>query len=73
MNYGPEQLTAKADQLKQLDGAMALLSDKQKDILIRSRLKGQTYAEIASATGWSQADICRQLYAALSALQQASL
>lgn len=70
---GPEQLTAKADQLRQLDAAMALLSDKQKDILIRSRLKGQTYAEIASATGWSQADICRQLYAALSALQQASL
>lgn len=66
----PESITARHNQLAALGEAINLLSDKQREILIRSRLKGETYAQISKALGWSQADICRQLYAALAILQQ---
>lgn len=66
----PESITARQNQVEALGNAMSQLSDKQREILIRSRLKGETYAQISKALGWSQADICRQLYAALAILQQ---
>ncbi len=47
------------------------LSEKQREIVVRCRIKGETYAQISAATGWSQADISRQLNAALAVLQKA--
>ena len=45
------------------------LSAKQRDVLVRHRIYGQTFAEIRQETGMSQGDISRQLQAALKALQ----
>lgn len=58
--------------LERVARAMQQLSPKQKEILLRSRFKGQTYAEIRKDTGWSEADISRQL-ARVMALLQAGL
>ena len=52
--------------------AIARLSAKQREILARSRLKGETFDAIRAATGWSKADISRQLAAALKALNEAA-
>lgn len=49
--------------------AIDALTPKQKEIVVRSCLKGQTYAVISRETGWSQADISRQMTAALAAMQ----
>ncbi|WP_188503293.1 RNA polymerase sigma factor [Lacimicrobium alkaliphilum] len=68
----PERLITRQKQLASIGESLHLLSEKQRQILIRSRLKGQTYAQISAELGWSQADISRHLYAALSILQQAS-
>ena len=57
--------------VRALDGAMERLSGKQREIVIRSRFHGHTYAEIARTTGWSEADISRQLNAALKTLMSA--
>jgi RNA polymerase sigma-70 factor (ECF subfamily) len=46
------------------------LTEKQRDILMRARIKGQTYLEISSDTGWSVADICRQLNAVMAILER---
>lgn len=51
----------------QLEG----LPEKQREIVIRSRLGGQTYEQISAETGWSMADISRQLTAALTAMREA--
>ncbi len=53
--------------LREVDG----LTEKQKEILVRSRFKGQTYDEIAIATGWSSADISRQINMALKIVSDA--
>lgn len=64
----PEQLLAQAQQMDALQRAVAELNDKQREILLRCRIKGQTYAQIAEQTGWSLADISRQLTSALAQL-----
>jgi len=51
--------------------AIATLTPKQREVLIRSRLKGETFEEIRDACGWSKADISRTLQAALGVLQSA--
>ena len=51
--------------------AMATLTAKQREVLIRSRLRGETFEEIRDACGWSKADISRTLQAALGVLQSA--
>ena len=45
------------------------LPPKQREILLRSRFRGQTYDEIRQETGWSQADISRQLNKIMALLQ----
>jgi len=45
------------------------LPPKQREILLRSRFRGQTYDEIRQETGWSQADISRQLNKVMALLQ----
>ncbi len=54
-----------------VERAFDSLSEKQREIVMRCRIKGETYAQISAETGWSQADISRQLNAALAVLQRA--
>lgn len=68
----PETVLMGKQDLERVARAMQQLSPKQKEILLRSRFKGQTYAEIRKDTGWSEADISRQL-ARVMALLQAGL
>lgn len=67
----PSRLYQGKEQIRALEGAMAMLSQKQREIVIRSRFHGHTYAEISRTTGWSEADISRQLNAALKILMKA--
>lgn len=67
----PEDVFSMRQRLEHTQAAFARLTEKQKEIVIRSRIRGETYAEISRATGWSQADISRQLKAALSAMLDA--
>lgn len=62
----PERVyMAKAD-LKIVAEYMEQLPDQQREIVIRSRIFGQTYQEIGEQTGWSPAAISRHLQAALT-------
>jgi RNA polymerase sigma factor (sigma-70 family) len=67
----PSRVYRSREQIRALEGAMARLSDKQREIVIRNRFHGHTSAEIARTTGWSEADISRQLKAALKNLMSA--
>ncbi|MEL6363703.1 MAG: sigma-70 family RNA polymerase sigma factor [Pseudomonadota bacterium] len=65
----PEDVYSGRERLERLKRALNTLTPKQRTIVARSRLRGETYAEIRAATGWSEADISRQLKAALARLQ----
>lgn len=67
----PERIYQGRQQLRALDEAMATLTVKQREIVVRTRLRGETYAQISKACGWSEADICRQLNRALEILADA--
>ena len=67
----PSDVLKSKEALREVEAAMALLSGKQRELLVRSRIKGETYAEISASTGWSKADISRQLNDALAKLQAA--
>lgn len=56
-------------QHQQLQNDIQEMPDKQRQILLRSRILGETYREIALCCNWSQADICRTLKRTLSALR----
>lgn len=66
----PEDVYSMQERMDVVERAMASLSAKQKEIVVRSRIRGETYAQISEETGWSPADISRQLNAALKTLQQ---
>jgi RNA polymerase sigma-70 factor (ECF subfamily) len=66
--YGPDQILEDHDKLHRVGKAIENLPKKQKEIFVRSRLQGQTFAQISSETGWSLADISRQLKCALELL-----
>ncbi len=68
----PETVYQDREHLNTVQKAIDSLSEKQRQVLLRSRLKGETYAQISAATGWSPADISRQLKAALTALDVAA-
>ncbi|WP_096084960.1 RNA polymerase sigma factor [Agaribacterium haliotis] len=65
----PERVVAARQKIKSVEKNMRKLSKKQRELILRSRIKGQTYAQISEATGWSAADISRQLKAALAVLE----
>lgn len=65
----PETVLMGKQDLERVARAIRQLSPKQKEILLRSRFRGQTYAEIRQATGWSEADISRQLTKVMALLQ----
>lgn len=66
----PECVLKDKRRLETINEAIAKLPAKQREILIRSRIQGETYVEIRTATGWSKAAISRQLNAALATLQK---
>jgi len=68
----PETVLVGKQSLERVARAIGQLPPKQKEILLRIRFKGQTYAQIKQETGWSEADISRQL-AKIMALLQAEL
>lgn len=67
----PERVYLDREQWDLMGRALETLSEKQQEIVRRSRFLGQTYAQISAETGWSSPDISRQLTAAMLALQAA--
>ncbi len=67
----PERVYLAKDHLERIVGILDGLSAKQRTILIRSRFLGQTHREITAATGWSNADISRNLAATIALIDQA--
>lgn len=67
----PERIYQGRQTLNALDEAMSRLTAKQREIVVRSRLRGETYAQISAVRGWSEADISRQLHRALKVLADA--
>ncbi len=65
----PERIVAARGQLKEQTLRINALPAKQRQILMLSRYYGYTYTEIAEKTGWSIADISRQLKTALASLR----
>ncbi len=66
----PETILQGEQRIAAIQKGTEQLTEKQRDILMRARIKGQTYSEISSDTGWSVADICRQLNAAMAVLER---
>lgn len=65
----PETILQNKQRIAAVQKGTLQLSDKQRDILMRARIKGQTYAQISADTGWSLADISRQLNSAMVLLE----
>ncbi|WP_166422390.1 sigma-70 family RNA polymerase sigma factor [Paraglaciecola sp. 20A4] len=65
----PETILQGEQRIAAIQKGTERLSDKQRDVLMRARIKGQTYAQISNDTGWSLADICRQLNTAMAILE----
>ncbi|GLR70575.1 RNA polymerase sigma factor [Agaribacter marinus] len=68
----PEDIYSLNERVASVSEAMNMLSDKQREIVIRCRIHGETYEQIRNNTGWSLADISRQLKSAMSILADAS-
>jgi len=71
-SLGPETISCDRDELARLGKGVEKLSNSQREVFVRSRLRGETYAEISQALGLSQADISRQLRSALAILLKES-
>lgn len=67
----PERAYSSRERFAVVEDQLEALPEKQREIVIRSRLGGQTYEQISAETGWSMADISRQLTAALTAMRRA--
>jgi RNA polymerase sigma factor (sigma-70 family) len=67
----PSNVYESRERMAVTERAIATLTPKQREVLIRSRLKGETFDQIRDACGWSKADISRTLQAALGVLQSA--
>lgn len=67
----PERAYSSRERFSVVEDQLEALPEKQREIVIRSRLGGQTYEQISAETGWSMADISRQLNAALTAMRRA--
>jgi RNA polymerase sigma-70 factor (ECF subfamily) len=65
----PEIILQDEQRVAAMQNGIKKLSSKQRDILMCVRIKGQTYAQISIQTGWSLADICRQLNEAMAILE----
>lgn len=67
----PERIYSSQDRLNAVLHEIDRLPEKQRHIILCSRFRGMTYEEIGAATGWSIADISRQLKAALATIRVA--
>lgn len=67
----PSNVYESRERLSVTAAAIQRLSPKQREILVRSRIRDETFDKISAATGWSKADISRTLKAGLIALQAA--
>lgn len=67
----PERVFQVREELNIVKQAIMKLSVRQREILLRSRLKGETNAHISEKIGLSQATISRELKKALVALNKA--
>ena len=67
----PERVLMEKQRFEILNAAIKRLPDKQQRMLAMNRYHGMTYAQIAARTGWSLADISRQLTRALAMLDAA--
>ena len=64
----PEHVSIERDRLQVISAAILRLPEKQQVVLTLKRYHGATHAEIAARTGWSIADISRQLARAITTL-----
>lgn len=64
----PEHVLIEKDHLDHISAAILKLPEKQQVVLTLHRYHGATYAQIAAKTGWSIADISRQLARAVKTL-----
>jgi len=64
----PERVYESKDELRQTIRAFDNLTDRQKEIVIRSRLYGQTYLDIRDAKGWSLGTIATDMKTAMRRL-----
>lgn len=64
----PERVLLAKDYFDRLAAAIKTLPYKQQVILAMNRLEGRSYAQIRDATGWSPADISRNMRAGMDSL-----
>tara|TARA_R110001632_G_scaffold164675_1_gene283191 strand:+ start:8023 stop:8697 length:675 start_codon:yes stop_codon:yes gene_type:complete len=67
----PETILQGEQRIAAIQKGTEQLTDKQREVLMRARIKGQTYIQISADTGWSIADISRQLNSAMAILESA--
>lgn len=67
----PERVLMERERFEILSAAIRRLSDKQQRVLAMNRYYGMTYEAIAARTGWSIADISRQVSRAVARLNAA--
>ncbi|MBQ4800342.1 sigma-70 family RNA polymerase sigma factor [Pseudoalteromonas sp. MMG006] len=66
----PEDLCSMHLRIEYISDAMNTLTDKQRDLVVRNRIHGETYQQIHIATGFSLGDISRQMQRATEQLHQ---
>lgn len=66
----PERIYSSQGRFKRLIESMDRLSPKQRKILQLNRIEGKTYLQIQQETGWSQADISRQIKKSLTIIRE---
>lgn len=66
----PESVLLSKERMGVLVASVEALTSKQREVVMRSRFRAQTCAQIAAETGWSKSDVFRQLQAALRLLKE---
>lgn len=67
----PERVIVERERLAIMAATLKRLPRKQRTVVAMSRLDGRTYEEISRATGWSLADISRQMTMAMRTIADA--
>lgn len=67
----PERVLIEKERFQIIEAALKTLSPKQRTLLALHRLHGISYSEIRQRTGWSKADISRNMAAAVLVLKKA--
>ncbi len=69
-NITPERVHLSREKFVRLEALLQSMPVRQRDIVIRSRIHGQTYMEISAITGWSLGTIASEMKAAMKMLEQ---